>query len=896
MSTGRAPISPPALLEAWLRRRLSASPEVEFVLGDLREEYAARHRGHGTIRCSLWYAAQAASLSLGRAARPLRHPMPARNPRPGPAEMIHSLLQDLRFGLRSLRKAPVFTLAAVATLALGIGANAAMFSMVNAVLLRPLPYPEADRLVRVYSAYPERDVWRGTLSPDDFRDFRDQSRTLSSMTVFPALSLSGFVLTGGDRPERVPAHYVGEGFFETVGTPPLLGRAIGPADQIDGANRVAVLGHRTWQTRFGGDRAIVGREIVLSDDPFTVVGVMPPGFLYPSPEADLWVPLSVIPESGIPRARGIRFLSGLARLTPGVTAEEARADLATVAQRLAEAYPDSNAQLTDVAVVPLVDQMTGDTRPALLALLGAVGGVLLICCANVANLMLVRAQGRGRELSVRAALGAGRGRLARQLLTESLLLAAIGGAAGLAAGTLALRALVAVAPDDLPRLAEVALDPLVVAFVAALAVLTGLLFGLAPAWRAWRGDLRCELVLMGGVDTQARSRARGLLVVAEVALVVVLAVGAGLLLRTLGELLEVEPGFTTEGTLSMQVYAPGYRFEESGDSLRFFTAILNEVRSVPGVEAAGVVRPMPLTPDTFQGETFRFTVVGEAAPPEGQEPQAALRFVSDAAFEAMGIPLLAGRDFDARDDAEAGVMRGVVNESMVSRHFPDGDAVGRRLAAGGGEIEIVGVVGDIRQTSLVEEIANVVYVPITQSTRHGMTLVVRTRGEPMALLGGVQQAIWRVNPDQPIEQIATLDALVRRSVSEQRFAAMLVGLFAGLALLLATIGIYGVVASAVAQRNREIGIRMALGAHARDVVRWVVGQGMGWVVAGVALGLIAAVAVSRLLASLLFGVETVDPLTYGGVAGMILVVALIASFVPARRAVAVDPVRALRAD
>jgi putative ABC transport system permease protein len=811
--------------------------------------------------------------------------------------MLRSVIQDIRYGFRALLASPVFALAAILTIALGIGANAAIFSMVNAVLLRPLPYPAPEQLVRIYSAYPERDARRGTLSPDDLRDWREQSTAFANMTAFPNIDVGGFVLTGSGAPQRVAAHYVEEGFFETLATPPLQGRGIGLADHTEGDNRVAVLSYRSWQSRFGGRSDVVGSTITLSDAPFEVIGVMPPGFDYPSPDAEIWVPLSVIPESGIPRRRDVRFLAGVGRLRPGIAIGAAQVDLNTVAKRLAAEYPESNERLTEVALVPLRAQMTGDVRTPLLTLLGAVGGVLLICCANIANLMLVRAQGRSREFALRSALGAGRARLVRQLITESALLALIGGVVGLVLGTAALRVLVAAAPTEVPRLAEVAVDPVVVMAALGAALATGLLFGLAPAWVVWRGDLQAELKLSAGAgaQTRGRNRLRGVLIVAEVALVLVLAIGAGLLVRSLDALMDVEPGFVVERSVAMRVSAPGYKLESSSDTQQFFTEILTRVRDQPGVAAAGVVRPMPLTADTFQGEDFRFNIVGEPAPAEGQEPSAVLRFASDGLFEAMGIPIVAGRDFNPSDDREAGEIRGVINQSFADRHF-GGKAVGKRLASFGAEIAIIGVVGDVKQSSLDEEVRNVVYAPHTQVTRSGMTLVVRTRSEPAELQRAINEAIWAVNPDQTIENVITLDALVQSSVAERRFSATLVTLFAGLALTLAAIGIYGVVANAVAHRKREIGIRMALGARGADVTRWVVAQGMAWVLSGIVVGLALAVAASRLISSMLYGVSTTDLPTYAGGAAVLALVALVASLVPARRAISIDPVRTLRAD
>jgi predicted permease len=453
------------------------------------------------------------------------------------------------------------------------------------------------------------------------------------------------------------------------------------------------------------------------------------------------------------------------------------------------------------------------------------------------------------------------------------------------------------APADLPRIEQVSIDPVVIAFALGASLVTGLLFGLAPAWRAWRGDLIGELrVAGGGSDGERRSRARSVLVLAEAALVMVLVVGAGLLLRSLDNLLQIDPGFDVDGAISMKVAAPGYRLAESADTARFFDDLIESVRDVPGVASAGLVRPMPLSPDTFQGEDFRFTVEGQEPPPEGQEPEAVLRFASSDVFRALGVPLLAGRDFGPQDDRSAGVLRGIVNQSLAERHFPNESPIGRLLRAGSGQIEIIGVVADIRQTGLVEETPNVIYAPLAQVTRSGMTLVVRTDGSPRGRLAAIQEAIWKVNPDQPIEDIATLDTLVRQSVASQRYSTWMVGTFAALALLLAAVGIYGVVANTVAQRGREIGIRMALGAHGGDVVRWVVARGLAWVAAGIGVGALLAMALGQLVASLLYDVGTVDPIVYASAAAVLLMVALAASLLPARRAVAVDPVRSLRAD
>ncbi len=777
------------LATSWLAASEGGGQDVQ------QESWRELRRGSRPGASSRALAPPSGSPSRGRVGLSSNGSNPSRLPSRG--NLVQPFMKDVRYGLRSLVHQPLFAAMVIATLALGIGANSAIFSVVNAVLLRPLPFAEPERLVRLWSAYPDRDALHGTTSPIDLADWRERTTTLEHLTAVPNVSLGGLVMTGGARPEEVEVNYVWEGFFATFGVEATLGRTLQAADHVEGDNAVVVLSHRAWQRRFNADPAVIGTTVSLSGSPFVIVGVMPPSFTYPAETGELWASLSLIPDDGVPRRRFVRWLSAVGRLNPGVTIEEARADLTVVAAGLAQEFPEANEGLTAVTVEPLQSNMVDDVRTTLLTLLGAVGAVLLICCVNIANLMLVRSQDRAREFSIRSALGASSGRLVRQLLTESTALAVLGGLFGIGLAQLAVRALVALAPADIPRLETVSVDSGVLGFTLAISLLTGLLFGLAPAWRASRSRLAGAIgqSARGNSDGPEGRRLRGLLVVAEATLVLVLVVGAGLLLRSLNELMAVDPGFNTEQTVTMRIQAPGYKYDTSEEIIPFFEEVVASVRAVPGVRAAAVGRPLPLAPDTFQGEDFRFTVVGQEAPPEGQEPQAVARFIGPGFFDAMGIEWIAGRDFDNTLDIRGGSPVGIVNRTLAERHWPGSDPVGERITVGNGELEVVGVVGDVRQASLDESTAAVVYTPLSQWTRSGQSLIVRTAGDPASLLTQIQAAVWEVDPDQPIEDIVTLSGLVSGSVSQQRFVATLIGAFAVLALVLAAVGIYGVIAA-----------------------------------------------------------------------------------------------------
>ena len=799
--------------------------------------------------------------------------------------------QDLRYAVRSLVRNPGFAGIVILTLAVGIGANTAIFSVVSAVLLRALPYSEPHRLVRVWSAYPERDSRFGTVSPLDLDDWRAESRTFQALAGYPSIRVNGYVLSDGDAPEELDTVFVTEDFFEVFGVGPVLGRTFVPDDHEDGNNQVAVLAHGTWRRRFGGDPEIVGRVLVLNNQPYTVVGVMPEQFGYPAAGAALWVPTSLIPETGIPRARFVRWLSVVGRLAPGVSIEQANAELATITGRLATSYPDSNEGLTAATLRPLNDELVGDVRGAMLMIFVAVGMVLLIACVNVANLVLARAESRTREIAVRAALGAGRGRLARQLLVESVLLAAIGGLAGVALAGWGLPVLIALAPGDIPRLSTVRLDAPVLAFTAAISLLAGVIFGLVPVWRFRAGRLYQPLKDAARGSTASGTRVRDILVVGQMALVVVVAAGAGLLVRSYDALVRVEPGFDSANVLTLRVAA-----RATDGYVRFFQEAVENIRSLPGVDAAGLVRPLPLAGDTFRGESIGFTIPGRPVPADDEEPEAFLRFIGPGYFETLGIPFHAGRDFTARDHDDAPMVF-IASRAFAERYFEGEDVTDEAIQVFDGQTaRIVGMVGDVRQMSLSEEPQPVLYAAHTQIARVGMTIVVRTSVAPESLVGPIQRQIWQLRPNQPINDVASMETIVQRSVAQPRFSMTLMSLFAGLAMVLAAVGIYGVVSYMVSQRSREIGVRMALGATREDVARLVLGQSLRWTVVGLALGMAAALVASRFVGSLLYGIGATDPVAFASAAVALLVIGAIASLIPARRASRTDPIAALWLD
>jgi len=815
-----------------------------------------------------------------------------------PGRLANDLLQDAVYALRIVGNNPGFAVAVILTLALGIGANTAIFSVVNAVLVRPLPYPDPDRLVQVWGAYPEGDNQQGHTSPLDLEDWREQNRVFDDIAGFPRLRLDGFVLTGGDIPREIDAVYVTEGFFAALGVTAHRGRTLLDEDHAEGNNQVVVLSHGAWQREFGENPSIVGSIIRMDDDAYTVVGIMPPRFEYPDAGVDLWAPLSLIPDSSVPRRRDIRWLNVVGRLKPGMTIERARAEMTTIVQGLAQQHPKSNKGLTAVRLQSLQEHLVGDVKTSILVIFIAVGLVLFIGCANVASLILVRAEGRGKEIALRAALGAGRGRLIRQVLTESLLLALIGGMAGVVIGIWSVPFLIAMAPAGIPRISGVGMDGNVLAFTAGLSVLTGLLFGLAPALKVATSDINEALKegVRGTSSIGGRSGIRGILVVIEVAVVVVLAISAGLLVRSYARLLSIDPGFNPDNVLTMSVTAKLYKYPDQENYVGFFRDVLEKVRQVPGIRSAGMVRPFPLRGDTFEGENITFKLEGRPPPSSGGEPQAAMRFVSPDYFNTMGIPLLGGRAFNDRDNRESPFVF-IVNQAAADRYWPGEDPVGQTVSAGSSSgISIIGVVGNVRQLTLAGEPNPAVYTAFTQVSRIGMTLVLRTAAEPLTMVGPVQNAIREINPDQPILDIASMEQVVSNSVAQRRFSMTLLGVFALLSIVLAAVGLYSVIAFMVSQGTHEIGIRTALGAQPVNILRQIVGHGMMLTTIGLSIGLAGAFALTRFFQSLLYGVTATDQPTYLVSSAALLILAMVACYIPARRAAKVDPMMALRSE
>jgi putative ABC transport system permease protein len=796
--------------------------------------------------------------------------------------------------LRSFRSSKGYTAAALLTLAIGLGANAVIFSAVLAVLLRPLPFRAPERLVWVGHAHPEKGVV-AAFSPQDFDDLARSAAghgrafaSLADYSWFPGNS--GMNLTGAGEPLRVPVSNVSGNFFPTLGMRAALGRALLPADDRPGAHHVAVLSHRLWRGRFGGDRSVVGRAVTLDGAAFTIVGVMPPELSFPDREVGLWAPLSLVGDDKVPHLRGVRWLSVVGRLAPGVARRAAAAQATTVLTRLERQFKDSNEGWGTAALVPLAEKVTGDVRPLLAVLFTAVGLVLLVICVNLANLSLARAAGRRRELAIRAALGATPARLAGQLLVESVGLALAGGFLGLLVAGIGIGGLAGLAADYLPRAGEIRLDLAVALFTLALAVACGLAFGLAAARRAAGPQLRHGLQEGGGAGQGGRRRPGRVLVVVETALATLLLVGAGLLLRSFWQLVHVDPGFQAAHVLSLSITVPDAKVLAQDGGAAYRGEILRRLRGLPGVEEVAASHTQPLA---GPGESYALVPVG-AADPRPVAPAGGLLIVSPGYFRTLGIPLLRGRDFDRRDDDGSAAPALIVNQSLARQLWPGEDGLGKRLVIGKTELAVVGVVGDVHLEGLSKPAPPAVYGPMGAFVRSTVKLFVRTAGSPLAVLAAARRAIWQVDPDQPISEIAPLSQLVADDVARPRLLSSLVAGFGALAALLAALGIYGVTAQGVRQRTQEIGVRMALGADRARVLGLVVREGMALALAGLACGLAAALGLVRLLAGLLYGVGAADPPTYAGVALLVAAAALAASYLPAREAADVDPLVAIK--
>ena len=802
------------------------------------------------------------------------------------------LRQDLGYAARRLRQAPGFTLVAVATLALGIGANSAIFSVVNAVLLRPLPFAEPERLVRV------AQLWKGepaVYTPPNFLDTQARAQSFAGMA---ALDTTGLTLTGRGAPARLDGAEVSAAFFDVLGVRPALGRGFLREENEPGKTKVVVVSDGLWRDRLGADPAVVGRTIELNREPFTVVGVAPPGFRHPN-DSDVWIPLEYDAQFRT-TSRGAWYLRVVGRLKPGVTVAQAREEVSAIAAGLAREYPNEN-EGVGATVDSLHEAMVGKSRRALLVLLGAVGLVLLIACVNVANLLLARVAAREGELAVRMALGAARARVIRQLLTESVLLAVMGGAAGVGLASVSLDALLALQPEGVPRLSEVHVDRAVLAFAAGLSLLTGLLFGAFPALQMTRRAAGVSLREGGRTIAGGRGhRLRSGLVVGQMALAMMLLAGAGLLIRSFVQLRNVDPGFSPESALTFRIALPVSAYEEEAQKTAFFDELTTRLEALPGVRSVGAVTGLPLAGTNFN---ISFVVEGRPPIPPPQQPSLEVRMATPGYFQAMGIPMRRGRGFQRTDGAGAPPVV-VLSETAVRKHFPGQDPIGQRIRLGLGRGEgtpraggeVVGVVADVREHGLDAAHPAEVYLPYAQFPFSSLDVLVRTAVPPRTLLPAATRVVAGLDPQLPVASVRTLDEIVARSVSEPRFYMVLLGAFAGTALFLAALGIFGVMSYAVVQRSREIGIRVALGAQPRAVLGMVLGHALLLASIGVAAGLVAAVAVSRVLAGLLFELSPTDPATLFGVAAILTGVAALASYLPARRATRVDPLIALRTE
>ena len=799
-------------------------------------------------------------------------------------------IQDLRFGLRMLSKNPGLTAAAVITLALGIGANSAIFSVVDTVLLRPLPYEDPDRLVMVWETNLSRGRDRNVVSVPNFFDWRSASRSFEQMGAFSTYSVT---YNGGDEPERVTAGSASVGFFSTLRAGAFMGRVFQDDDYSSATKDIVVVSHQFWQNRLASDPNVIGRRLVFEGTPATVVGVLPPEFRFSFRRTEVWQPWIFDDEDR--QNRKSHYLRIVGRLKSDVSSTQAQAEMDGIASRLAQEYPK---WMTGwgVRVVSLHDEIVREFRPALLVLLGTVGLVLLIACANVANLLLSKATAREKEIAVRLSLGAGRARLIRQLLTENLLLFLLGGAVGVAAAYWSVGSLISLTPFRIPRAHEIVFDSRIFIFALVVSFLTGIAFGLVPALRAVRTGLGQSLKESGARSGFHRDKVRGALVVAEIALSLILLIGAGLLIRSFSRLLQVDPGFNPERALAVTLALPSFKYPETHHYAAFHKELIERYQALPGVRSVAGVNDLPLGP---LGATRSFIIEGRPLPGPGEKVPLPFIFVSPGYFRTMGIPLMKGRPITDRDDADALPVL-VINQSMAKRFWPDEEPVGQRLSFQGQEgpwYEIVGVVGDTRQEGLDEPMQGTMYAPYTQNTwnwMRWMTLVLRMETEPMSLAAAVRREVREMDPELPVLQVRTLEDQVADSVADRKFSLILLGSFAAIALVLAAVGIYGVMAYAVSQRTREIGLRMALGARMGEVVALVMRQGMRLVIIGIALGVAGALVLTRLMESLLFGVTATDPLTFVGVPLVLAAVAFLANLIPALRASRVDPITALR--
>jgi predicted permease len=808
-----------------------------------------------------------------------------------------NFLQDIQFGFRMLLKSRGLAAIAIFALALGIGANTAIFSVVNTVLLRALPYPQPDQLVWFWESQPNLE--QAPFSAADFLDYQAQNQSFQQVATIRRLS---FNLTGQGAAERIPGMVATPNVFSLLGVHPILGRDFLPEEGAFGAPRRALLTFRFWQSHFAGDRAVVGRRLTLDNQPVQIIGVLPANFRYGGTDVLLWVnPVNVVPEvfstfpdweRNIRNNRETHYLSIVGRLKPGVALSQAQSDINTIVARLHQQYPVTTGH--NVRLIPLRELSAGPVRQTLVILLGVVGLVLLIACANVANLLLSRAVTRRREIAIRTALGAGRLRIVRQLLTESMLLSFVGGALGLALAWGLVRLLVAASPEQLPRAQEIALDLRVLLFTLGVSLLTGLLFGLAPALAATRHSLGHFLkeAGRGGAEGLAHNRLRGVLVVTEVAFSLVLLVCAGLLGRSFVRMLEVNPGFRPDHMVTMWMNFTSANYAPKGRPTQFLEQLLPRAVALPGVEGVAISNDLPLEGDDTT--TGLSDVEGRAPFPHGQQPLVGVHAVNPGYFRSMGIPHLRGREFSASDNANSTPVV-IINQKLAETLWPGQDALGKHFhLMGDKQSEVVGVVGNVLHNGLGESVSLESYLAFPQNPWSYVGLVVRTHGDPGAVYGAVRSLVAQIDPELPVHDMRPMEQVVAETMASRRLTLWLVGAFAALALVLASVGIYGVMSYAVTERVHEIGVRMALGAQRRDVLRLVVGHGMRHAAIGLLLGSVAAFFAARAMTTLLFGIRPGDPLTYSGIAVVLALAALVACYIPARRATSVDPMVALR--
>jgi predicted permease len=810
----------------------------------------------------------------------------------GRLNLLADLLHDLRYAARMQRKNPAFTVIAVIALALGIGANTAIFSVVNTVLLRPLPYKDPERLVMLWEDATKHGYPRDTPAAANYIDWRDQNQVFEGMA---AITDDSFNLTGVGDPERLEGRRVSASLFPLLGVEPQIGRVFTAAEDQPGAQHVVLLSYGLWQRRFGGDPNIVGKPLTLNGETYVVVGVMPARFQFPSIDDEAWVPIAFTSQEAA--NRNTHYLEVVARLKPGVTLTQAQTEMSTIATRLQQQYPQSNADL-GAAVQSLHEYMVGDIKPALLILLGAVGLVLLIACANVANLLLARAAVRQKEIAVRVALGAKRGRLIRQFLTESVLLSTLGGIVGLVIAYVGLILLKSFIPENVSQARDIAIDFKVLGFTLLVSVATGVIFGLAPAMQAVRFN-QAETLKEGGRDAAtggSGKRLRSLLVMSEVAISLVLLIGAGLLINSFLRLRNVDPGFRPDNLLTMKIVLPQPKYEKHERRSAFYTDLVQRVQSLAGVRSAAVTTNLPLY---RQGNSISVAIEGRPDPPPGQELIVVTRIISPGYFNTMSIPLLKGRGLTDQDTSTSPNVV-VISETMARRVWPGEDPIGKRISVGKVEspedwIQVIGVVKDVRQFELNADPKPQMYLSYRQAGFFGVEdLVVKTDVDPASMATTVRKAVWEIDKDQPVSNIRTMQEILAESIARQRFSMLLLAIFAGVALVLAGVGIYGVMSYSVAQRTHEIGIRMALGAQTGAVLKLAVGYGMKLVIVGIVIGLVAAFALTRVMATLLFGVTATDPATFTLISLLLVAVAALASYIPARRATRVNPIIALR--